>query len=33
MEICKVTPPKLKKIGDKHEVSCLLYEEQMERLT
>ncbi|MED4887475.1 dipeptide ABC transporter ATP-binding protein [Lysinibacillus sp. FSL R7-0073] len=32
MEICKVTPPKLKKISDQHEVSCLLYEEQMERL-
>jgi len=28
-----VTSPKLKKIGDQHEVSCLLYEEQLERLT
>ncbi|WP_155592908.1 ABC transporter ATP-binding protein [Lysinibacillus cavernae] len=33
MEICKVTSPRLHSIGDKHEVSCLLYEEQMERLT
>ena len=33
MEICKVTPPTLKSISEKHDhnVSCLLYEEKMER--
>ncbi|TKI63559.1 dipeptide ABC transporter ATP-binding protein [Lysinibacillus mangiferihumi] len=32
MEICKVTTPVLKSISDKHEVSCLLYEELEERV-
>ncbi len=32
MEICKVTTPALQSIGDKHEVSCLLYEELKEEV-
>ena len=31
MEICKETPPTLKSVSAKHDVSCLLYEEKMER--